>query len=245
MDLNAPQTQALWEKLCCSNQSWYRTAEDIKHHSASLEEENTKLRELFPKILNALGNGSGCKPEVSLEFLQGIPKEVELVVKNLKYAESFLIDTSVHTLKSKEDFELAENERIDVAKQLESEKKMHAETQNKLDDLTKHTNSLPWHWLGSAEATVKELDKERKMHAETQYKLDEMTAYADSLAQGLPCLPKDVEVLREANARLAQENHEMLEQLFQTAVGLLSTYGKFACMHPEELLMYLKNELKK
>ena len=78
-----------------------------------------------------------------------------------------------------------------------------------------------------------------------QTKLDEMTAYADSLAQGLPCLPKDVEVLREANARLAQENHEMLEQLFQTAVGLLSTYGKFACMHPEEVLMYLKNELKK
>ena len=77
-----------------------------------------------------------------------------------------------------------------------------------------------------------------------QTKLDEMTAYADSLAQGLPCLPKDIEVLREANARLARENHEMLEQMFQTAVGLLSTYGKFACMHPEELLMYLKNELK-
>ena len=78
-----------------------------------------------------------------------------------------------------------------------------------------------------------------------QTKLDEITADADSLARGLPCLPKDVEVLREANARLARENHEMLEQMFQTAVGLLSTYGKFACMHPEEVLMYLKNELKK
>ena len=189
MDLNSPQTQALWEKLCCSDQSWYRTAEDMKHHSASLEEENRKLRELFPKILNALDNGSGCTPEVSLEFLQGIPKEVELVVKNLKHESSY-----------------AEDERIDIAKELESEKKMHAATQNKLD---------------------------------------EMTAYADSLAQGLPCLPKDVDVLRDANARLAQENHEMLEQLFQTAVGLLSTYGKFAYMHPEELLMYLKNELKK
>ena len=43
MDLNAPQTQALWEKLCCSNQSWYRTAEDMKHHAASLEDADTFL----------------------------------------------------------------------------------------------------------------------------------------------------------------------------------------------------------
>ena len=189
MDIIAPQTKELWEKSCCIEQSWYRTAEEMKRHASSLEEENRKLRELFPKILDALDNGSGCTPEVSLEFLQGIPKEVELVVKNVKRENSY-----------------AEDERIAVAKELESEKKMHAATQNKLD---------------------------------------EMTAYADSLAQGLPCLPKDVEVLRDANAQLAQENHEILEQLFQTAVGLLSTYGKFAYMHPEELLMYLKNELKK
>lgn len=154
-----------------------------------LKEENTKLRELFPKILDALGNGSGCTRDVSLEFLQGIPKEVELVVKNLKHERSY-----------------AENERIDIAKELESENKMHAETQNKLD---------------------------------------EMTAYADKLAQGLPCLPKDVEVLREANAQFVREKAELLDVLFQTAVGLLSTYGKFVYMHPEELLIYLKKELKK
>lgn len=75
-----------------------------------------QLREIFPKILDALGNGSGCTPEVSLEFLQGIPKEVELVVKHLKHESSY-----------------SEKERIDIAKELESEKKMHAETQNKLD----------------------------------------------------------------------------------------------------------------
>ena len=67
-----------------------------------LKEENTKLRELFPKILTALDNGSGCTPDVSLEFLQGIPKEVELVVK-----------------------------------QLESEKKVYAETQNMSDEILK------------------------------------------------------------------------------------------------------------
>ena len=89
------------------------------------KEENRKLREIFPKILDALANGFGCTRDVSLEFLQGIPKEVELVVKNLKSERSF-----------------AENERIDIAKQLKSENKMHAETQNKLDEMTAHADKL-------------------------------------------------------------------------------------------------------
>jgi hypothetical protein len=40
--------------------------------------------------------------------------------------------------------------------------------------------------------------------------LAEMTAYADKLAAGFPegMLPKDVEVLREANAKLAEEVSE-------------------------------------
>lgn len=50
-----------------------------------LQEENQKLREVFPKILEALGNGSVCTADVSLEFIQEIPREVELVVKRLKY----------------------------------------------------------------------------------------------------------------------------------------------------------------
>ena len=188
MDIIAPQTKELWEKSCCIEQSWYRTAEEMKRHASSLEEENRKLRELFPKILNALDNGSGCTPEVSLEFLQGIPKEVELVVKNLKHEKSY-----------------AEDERIDIAKELESEKKMHAATQNKLD---------------------------------------EMTAYADSLAQGLPCLPKDVEVLRDANARLAPENHEMLKAIVKHAINYLLPYDEFAYMHQEGMLIYFKKHFK-
>ena len=35
--------------------------------------------------------------------------------------------------------------------------------------------------------------------------LAEVKAYADKLAEGLPCLPKDIEVLHTANARLAEE----------------------------------------
>ena len=37
--------------------------------------------------------------------------------------------------------------------------------------------------------------------------------YADKLADGLPCLPKDIEVLREANLGLAKENHALREAL--------------------------------
>jgi len=35
--------------------------------------------------------------------------------------------------------------------------------------------------------------------------------YADKLADGLPCLPKDIEVLREANLGLAKENARLNE----------------------------------
>ena len=39
--------------------------------------------------------------------------------------------------------------------------------------------------------------------------LAESKAYADKLAQGLPCLPKDIEILHQANANFAQENEEL------------------------------------
>jgi hypothetical protein len=41
----------------------------------------------------------------------------------------------------------------------------------------------------------------------------ELMDYADRLAEGLPCLPKDVEVLRSANLTLALENHKFREML--------------------------------
>ena len=41
----------------------------------------------------------------------------------------------------------------------------------------------------------------------------ELSEYADKLAEGLPCLPKDIEVLRDANAALAQRVFELEQQL--------------------------------
>jgi hypothetical protein len=51
---------------------------------AKLERELAVLREIFPKILDALGNGSGCLPSCSVEFMQWIPNEVRIVVTGLK-----------------------------------------------------------------------------------------------------------------------------------------------------------------
>jgi hypothetical protein len=41
----------------------------------------------------------------------------------------------------------------------------------------------------------------------------ELSAYADKLAEGLPCLPKDIEVLRNANTVLARRVFELEQQL--------------------------------
>jgi hypothetical protein len=41
----------------------------------------------------------------------------------------------------------------------------------------------------------------------------ELQKYADTLAEGLPCLPKDVEVLRNANVALAQRVFELENML--------------------------------
>jgi hypothetical protein len=45
--------------------------------------ELDRLRAIFPKILAALGSG-GCTEDVSVEFLEMIPREVELVAKRLE-----------------------------------------------------------------------------------------------------------------------------------------------------------------
>jgi hypothetical protein len=63
------------------------------------------------------------------------------------------------------------------------------------------SSPLVW-WVRECEAN----SKIKKLRQE----LSEMTAYADKLAAGFPegMLPKDIEVLREANAKLAEEASE-------------------------------------
>lgn len=52
----------------------------IAELSAS-QAEVAQLRAIFPKILDALGNGSGCAPTCSIGFMEEIPREVALVIK--------------------------------------------------------------------------------------------------------------------------------------------------------------------
>ncbi len=46
-----------------------------------LEEEIYRLRSIFPKICEAIGNGSCCANDSSILFLEGIPEEVRLHVR--------------------------------------------------------------------------------------------------------------------------------------------------------------------
>jgi len=42
---NTPTTNARWERLCCSGQSWYQIAEEMKLDCRQLERELTAARE--------------------------------------------------------------------------------------------------------------------------------------------------------------------------------------------------------
>ena len=63
--------------------------------------------------------------------------------------------------------------------------------------------SIYWQWAkanpDAAARKIRELERENTA----------LRAYADKLADGLPCLPKDVENLRKANLELARENAEL------------------------------------
>ncbi len=74
-----------------------------RYISEELERELADLREIFPKVLDALGNGSGCLPSCSVEFMREIPKEVRLVVTGLKReldAERALADRLASVLRT-------------------------------------------------------------------------------------------------------------------------------------------------
>lgn len=51
---------------------------------AKVTAERDELRKIFPAILHACDNGSGCTESVSLEFLKEVPAEVRGVVQGLK-----------------------------------------------------------------------------------------------------------------------------------------------------------------
>ena len=67
-------------------QSMYFTILDLQCNATEIaerrERENARLRAVFPKVLEALGNGAGCTPDVSMEFIESIPQEIRLFLAN-------------------------------------------------------------------------------------------------------------------------------------------------------------------
>jgi DNA repair exonuclease SbcCD ATPase subunit len=63
-----------------------------------------------------------------------------------------------------------------------------------------------------------EIERLTRAKQELLVKLEQMTTYANKLAAGLPegMLPKDVEVLRDANVALASENEQLTREIDRT-----------------------------
>ena len=66
-----------------------------------------------------------------------------------------------------------------------------------------------------------EWEESKKENQKLKEELQEMSDYADKLAEGLPCLPADVENLRETNLILATESEE-LKSLFTNFLDILN-----------------------
>ena len=49
----------------------------------ALTDENTSLRAIIARCCNALPNGAYCKPDATLDFMEGVPDEVLLVTSRL------------------------------------------------------------------------------------------------------------------------------------------------------------------
>jgi hypothetical protein len=63
-----------------------RSTPKIPHKclEVDIKEENKILRQVICDILTKLGNGAGMLPDVSLDFIKQIPKEVEAEINRLK-----------------------------------------------------------------------------------------------------------------------------------------------------------------
>src|SRR5690606_22624078 len=62
---------------------------------AALEAENARLRGVISKSATALGNGAHIDPRCSVEFMEGLPKEISLVVARTEASAAVKADQDV------------------------------------------------------------------------------------------------------------------------------------------------------
>ena len=80
MNTDTPTTNARWETLCCSGQSWYQIAEEMKldcrqreHELTTVTEQRDRLAEALESILEYQGRFAEEDPEsIATEALQSL-----------------------------------------------------------------------------------------------------------------------------------------------------------------------------
>ena len=75
---------------------WLRNVAEIQSHRAGAgpamlrenmlkcAEEIERLREIIHEATSAIGNGSGCSAQASVEFMAGLPKEIAMNADSLR-----------------------------------------------------------------------------------------------------------------------------------------------------------------
>lgn len=78
-DTPTPRTDAIESRVDYEYDWLLEHSRQLERELAATERENQRLRAIFPKICEAIGNGSFCTGHGnSIEFLEDIPEEVRL-----------------------------------------------------------------------------------------------------------------------------------------------------------------------
>jgi len=78
---DTPETDGEWNRIAYYDHPQFE--QGIAEFARKLERERDDLREIFPKILEALESGA-CAATCSVDFLREIPREVKLVRQRLE-----------------------------------------------------------------------------------------------------------------------------------------------------------------
>jgi len=88
-------------------------ATECRANLVKIKAELAELRAIFPAICEAIGNGSFCSTQSSVEFLREVPKEVRLVVTGLR------LDLAREKIRAEENGKLAHDAAIQLAAERE------------------------------------------------------------------------------------------------------------------------------
>lgn len=73
---------------------------DIRTHIVGiycdLRDQHTRVRQIFPKILEPLRNGVQCGDRAPIDFLETIPEEIEKFVSKVNRERELVLDRIMH-----------------------------------------------------------------------------------------------------------------------------------------------------